>query len=61
MPITTPQMEDAGVAALQNPAQVAAAQTAGTTTSQQLEGILNKGGALMQQAETTGNQQANSR
>lgn len=61
MPITTPQMEDAGVAALQNPAQVAAAQTAGTTTSQQLEGILNKGGALMQQAATTGNQQANSR
>ena len=61
MPITTPQMEDAGIAALQNPAQVAAAQTAGTTTSQQLEGILNKGGALMQQAATTGNQQANSR
>lgn len=61
MPITTPQMEDAGIAALQNPAQVAAAQTAGTTTSQQLEGILNKGGALMQQAATTGNQQAASR
>lgn len=61
MPITTPQMEDAGIAALQNPAQVTAAQTAGTTTSQQLEGILNKGGALMQQAATTGNQQANSR
>lgn len=61
MPITTPQMEDASVAALQNPAQVAAAQTTGTTTSQQLEGILNKGGALMQQAATTGNQQANSR
>lgn len=61
MPITTPQMEDANVAALQNPAQVTAAQTAGTTTSQQLEGILNKGGALMQQAATTGNQQANSR
>lgn len=61
MPITTPQMEDANVVALQNPAQVTAAQTAGTTTSQQLEGILNKGGALMQQAATTGNQQANSR
>lgn len=61
MPITTPQMEDAGIAAIQNPAQVTAAQTAGTTTSQQLEGILNKGGALMQQAATTGNQQANAR
>lgn len=61
MPIATPQMEDAGVAALQNPAQVAAAQTAGTTTSEQLTGILNKGGALMQQAATQGNQQAASR
>ena len=61
MPIATPQMEDAGIAAIYGPAQVAAAQAAGTTTSQQLEGILNKGGALMQQAATTGNQQANAR
>ena len=58
MPITTPQMEDAAIAGLQNPAQVTAAQTAGTTTSDQLTGILNKGGALMQQAATAGNQQA---
>lgn len=58
MPIATPQMEDAYAAPIYNPAQVAAAQTAGTTTSQQLTGILNKGGALMQQAATAGNQQA---
>lgn len=58
MPITTPAMEDAGIAAIYGPAQVAAAQAAGTTTSQQLTGILNKGGALMQQAATAGNQQA---
>jgi hypothetical protein len=54
-------MEDAAIAGLQNPAQVTAAQTAGTTTSEQLTGILNKGGALMQQAATTGNQQAAAR
>ena len=61
MPIGTPFMEDASAAPIYNPAQVGAAQTAGTTTSDQLTGILNKGGALMQQAATTGNQQAASR
>ena len=61
MPIGTPYMEDASAAPIYNPAQVGAAQTAGTTTSDQLTGILNKGGALMQQAATTGNQQAASR
>ena len=61
MPITTPAMEDAAIAPIYNPAQVTAAQTTGTTTSEQLSGILNKGGALMQQAATAGNQQAASR
>lgn len=49
------QQQQAGVATL-DPNQLA--QVAPTTTSQQLAGILNKGGALMQQAATTGNQQA---
>lgn len=63
MAFAIPGMEDAvqqqaGVATL-DPNQLA--QVAPTTTSQQLAGILNKGGALMQQAATTGNQQAASR
>jgi uncharacterized protein (TIGR02217 family) len=33
----------------------------GTTTSEQLSGILNQNGALMQQAATMGNQQSNAR
>ena len=60
MAFAIPGMEDAyqqqaGVATL-DPNQLA--QVTPTTTSQQLAGILNKGGALMQQAATTGNQQA---
>lgn len=47
MAITTPVTEDASTA-LATP----------TTTSQALTGILNKGGALMQQAATAGNQSA---
>ena len=37
------------------------ALTTGTTTADQLSGILNKGGALMQQAATSGNQSAAAR
>jgi hypothetical protein len=47
--------QQAGAATL-DPNQLA--QVSPTTTSEQLAGILNKGGALMQQAATTGNQQA---
>ena len=38
-----------------------ASQGVATTSADQLSGILNKGGALMQQSATTGNQQAASR
>lgn len=72
MPIATPLMEDAtaqNMTAAQIPAAAqaaaasagAAAQYAPTTSAEQLSGILNKGGPLMQQAATTGNQQAASR
>jgi len=61
MPIATPVMEDA-YAQNVNPAQVGSATLGTATTSaQQLAGILNKGGPLMQQSATMGNSQAASR
>lgn len=69
MPITTPVQNTFAVTPLAPPTQMApttlnpadlAAPTAETTQSQ-LTGILNKGGPLMQQAATVGNQQAASR
>lgn len=72
MPIGTPYMQYASAAPIYNPEHVGAedvnaasagqaAQSAGTTAQTQLAGILNKGGALMQQSATMGNQQAASR
>ena len=62
-------MEDAYATPIYGPAQVGAAQvgaasagqaaqSAGTTAQTQLAGILNKGGALMQQSANMGNAQA---
>ncbi len=69
MPIATPAMEDFNAVAAGTPAQIAAVtvdpstlqQPTAVTGQQQLAGILNKGGALMQQAATAGNQSAASR
>ena len=74
MPVATPITEDFTPTLLPSPGKVApvtvaqgslatpaAAQATGTTTSAELAGILNKGGPLMQQAATMGNQQAASR
>ena len=69
MPVTTPTVNTFAVTPLAPPTQVAPttvntndlAAPAAETTQSQLTGILNKGGALMQQAATVGNQQAASR
>ena len=69
MAVATPAMEDFNVIAAGTPAQVAPVtvdpsqlqQPTAMTGQQQLAGILNKGGALMQQAATAGNQSAASR
>lgn len=69
MAVATPYMEDFNAIAAGTPAQVAPVtvdpstlqQPTAMTGQQQLAGILNKGGALMQQAATAGNQSAASR
>lgn len=69
MAIATPAMEDFNAIAAGAPAQIAPVTVDPTqlqqptvmTGQQQLQGILNKGGALMQQAATAGNQSAASR
>ena len=69
MPVTTPTANTFAVTPLGAPIQVDPATVnpndlaapAAETTQSQLTGILNKGGALMQQAATAGNQQAASR
>lgn len=69
MAIATPAMEDFNAVAAGTPAQIAPVTVDPTqlqqptvmTGQQQLQGILNKGGALMQQAATAGNQSAASR
>lgn len=61
MPIVTPTMQQASVTPA-TAAQIASPSLATTTTGQtQLAGILNRGGPLMQQAATAGNQQAAAR
>ena len=66
--MTPAQMTNASMAAVNanaaqmgNTPDMTAAQMGGTTTTQQLEGILNKGGPLMQQAANAGNAAAASR
>lgn len=69
MPITTPTANTFDVVPLGAPAQINAttvnptelAAPVAETSQTQLTGILNKGGALMQQAAAVGNQQAASR
>lgn len=69
MPVTTPEVNTFAVTPIAPPTQITAstvdptklAQPTAETTQTQLTGILNKGGALMQQAANTGNTQAASR
>ena len=69
MPISTPTMQDFNAIPAGTPGQVAPvtvdpsklALPTAATAEQQLAGILNRGGALMQSAANTGNQQAASR
>ena len=61
MPIATPTVAQGVAQTAPTFTAGQAAQAAGATAQDQLAGILNKGGALMQQAATTGNQQAASR